>query len=260
MIYINSCIKSFDTDDIFVVLDFDRTMTSSDSETSWGILERNDILDKNYKHDSHKLYDYYRHKEIDSSISDTEKEKLMEMWMDEQVKLLMKYQVDENIFNNLLTLTDKMQIRNGLDTFLKSLNVLHVPVIIISAGLGNAIIKFLKENHLFLDNIMIISNILEFDNHNIYIKDDKINSISKGHILIPDLFTEQIKHKKAYLLFGDQISDLIIMKSFHTPFKITTCFLSPDTKQDIEEYKNHYDIVATDNESFENISKILIKK
>lgn len=260
MIHMTKKINNLDINRAFVVFDFDRTMTSSVSETSWGILEKNEIIDEQYKIDSKKLYEYYRKKEIDNYISDAEKLKLMEKWMDEQVELLAKYKVDEETFNELLNLTSKMELRCGLENFLKRLEQLDVPVIIISAGLGNAVVKFLRDQNLLLNNITVISNILVFEDGTIKIKNDKINSISKGKIKIPNVFFDKIKNKDSLLLFGDQIGDLTIMNSFVTPQKISVCFLASDTKSDIEEYKKYYDIVADENESYDNISKILIKK
>lgn len=260
MIFIKKEIDNLDINKAFVVFDFDRTMTPQNSETSWGILEQNDIIDKNYKVESKKLYEYYRKKEIDNHINDNEKNKLMEKWMDEQLALLMKYKVNEEIFNKLLNLTNKMELRNGLDDFLKKLDQLNVPVIIISAGLGNAVVKFLKDKNLLLNNITVISNILIFNENTIKIKNDKINSISKESITLPTTFLNQIKNKKQLLLFGDQISDLTMLNNFITQHKISTCFLASDTKIYIDEYIKHYDIIADENETFDNISKILIKK
>ncbi len=262
MLYINNdkIKKQIDYNNLFVAFDYDRTITSHDSVTSWEILEESQKLDKNYIIDSKKLYDYYRKIEIDSSIDTIEKERLMDQWMNEQISLLMKYGVNEQNFNELLNLTNKMKFRNGLEDFFKQMNLLGIPVIVISAGLGNVVIKSLKENNCLLDNVTVISNILSFNNNLIEINGFKINSINKSRVFIPNGFSKQIENKSSLILFGDQISDLLIMQNFNVPNKISVGFLSSDTKNSLEEYRRHFDIVATENEDYNELRKILIKK
>ena len=42
-------------DDIYVVADFDRTITNGNSKTSWSILANSDLVPKIYKQESVKL-------------------------------------------------------------------------------------------------------------------------------------------------------------------------------------------------------------
>ena len=58
-----------------------------------------------------------------------------------------------------------MKYRNGAKEFLKKMNEFNVPVIIISAGIGNVIEEFLKLENDYYENIKIISNIKRQGNY-----------------------------------------------------------------------------------------------
>ena len=60
----------------FVISDFDRTITTSNSSTSWSIFNNSNLVDDGFKIDSKRLYDYYRKIELDQTISILDKKRL----------------------------------------------------------------------------------------------------------------------------------------------------------------------------------------
>ena len=52
-----------------------------------------------------------------------------------------------------------------LKNFFEAMYKNNIPVIILSAGIGNVIEGFLKENNCYFDNMKIISNFINFDNN-----------------------------------------------------------------------------------------------
>ena len=264
MIYVNNekidKILSLKPEDICLVFDFDRTLTRGSSETSWSVIEKSDLINQEYIIQSRKLYDYYRKIEIDNSIDNNLKIKLMNEWIERQIELLSYYGVNERLFTKLTSGINKIKFRIGLDTFLKEINELNIPVIIISAGLGNIVKESLKQNNCLYENITIFSNMITFKNGNVEIDGNIINSINKDKITISDDVKNKFNSKNTLILFGDQISDLQVAQNFNIPNKFSIGFLSIDTNVFFEEYKQKFDIVCTECESFGNINKLLVKK
>ena len=57
-----------------------------------------------------------------------------------------------------------MPLRDGFKKFLSALYDYNIPVIILSAGIGNVISQAFKLNDCFYDNIYIVSNFIKFEN------------------------------------------------------------------------------------------------
>ena len=57
-----------DYDNLYVVAEFDRTITKGNSKTSWSILAHSDLVPKEYAEERQALYDIYRPIEIDEHL------------------------------------------------------------------------------------------------------------------------------------------------------------------------------------------------
>ena len=72
---------------ICIIIDFDRTITSSDSPDSWDAVVNPKIVENGIRNDMDKLYKKYRPIEIEYNISKQEKLKQMETWYSECMNL-----------------------------------------------------------------------------------------------------------------------------------------------------------------------------
>ena len=61
-------IKDWEDSSIYVLADFDKTITSGNSESSWSILSKNNIMPKKYDEEAKTFYNYYRSFEIDETL------------------------------------------------------------------------------------------------------------------------------------------------------------------------------------------------
>ena len=84
MIYINrkklNTILDLKLEDILMTFDFDRTMTSANSTTSWGVVEKSHLIPDDYRLDSLKLYNYYRLIEINEEIDKKYRDDMIIKW------------------------------------------------------------------------------------------------------------------------------------------------------------------------------------
>ena len=244
MIYINNINDRYLNNNIdFVICDFDRTISEFDSATSWSVIPSSKFVDPNIQIESRKLFEFYRPIELDTSMSFDIKKEYMRKWALESLGLYSKYKVTRNQLYKTLTLNNKVILREDFYRFSNKLNKLGIKIYIVSAGLYDIIEYILIENNIYLGNIEIISNHLRYNNGIISGIDGLfLHSCNKNDISLP------INNNQYGLLFGDQVEDKIIADKYNT---LDICFSDKNKKE--------FDITLTDNSSFDNIGKILIK-
>ncbi len=236
----------------FVMADFDRTLTEHDSSTCWGLLEESPYVDPGYAKASLDIYHHYRPIEIDQTIPFDEKSRIMEKWFREVALLLSKYHIYEETIEQIFSNSNGLKLRRDTKSFLGRMNELGIPVVIVSAGIGNFIEKYLKSMDCLYDNITIHSNFLIYEKGRIIgVKEPILHSLNKSMLSYPEL-----EGKKKGLLFGDQIEDKEMGKHLDT-ISVGFC----DTKMhSLVDFKKEFDVVLTDGSSYEQVAKTYIKR
>ena len=242
-----------DPDKSYVLMDFDRTITAHDSSTTWGLLEESQFVDPRYSEESLALYKEYRPIELDHDMPFDIKAKHMEIWHERVGGLLNKYHIFEGTIDKILSNSNGLKLRKGSRNFLEQMHMLGVPVIIVSAGLGDFIAKYLQSEHLMFDNITLYSNFFVFDEKGkiISIKQPIIHSLNKYQLD----YSSIIGDRDTGIVFGDQIEDREMGRGLNT-FDIGFC---DPTIHNLEKYKRSFDIVLTDGSSYDEIGSVMIK-
>lgn len=250
--------KNWTTDSIYILADFDRTLTSCTSNTSWSILSKSDIMCEEYCKERSALYDYYRPLEIDPALDYTTKNKLMIEWWNKHINLLIKYKLSESTIKEASKNVKVLKFRKGAKKFLETMKSKNIPVIIISAGIGNFIKDFLIANNCDFDNIYIISNFIEFKNSiAIGISDNIIHSLNKSEVSLPDDIKMLINNRPNIVLLGDSLSDVRMAKESARKNALKIGFLDENIEENKSFFEEAFDIVATDNTGFDSIMNIL---
>ena len=73
-------ILSLKNKNFYVAMDFDKTITSSDSVDSWAAVAQAEFVGQELGKKMDELYNKYRPIEVDYSISEDEKKKYIEEW------------------------------------------------------------------------------------------------------------------------------------------------------------------------------------
>lgn len=264
MMYIDDKIKDklleLDYNNMYVVSDFDCTLTRDNSKSSWSILSNSDLVPAQYLIERQQLYDYYRPIEIDCSLEDSVKQNAMNEWYIKHIQLFVKYQFQQNLIKKAAKDLNIMEFRDGAKEFLQFLHEKKVPLIIISAGIGNFIKYFLVSNGCAYDNIYIISNMILFENgFATGVGDSIIHSLNKNEVSLPKFIQDKIENRSQILLLGDQLSDTRMVDEIKRDKTIRVGFLTEDSKQDLDLYKSEFDIVCAEDSSFKELGKILFK-
>jgi 5'-nucleotidase len=261
MIYLNEnvrdVIRRLDCKNLYIVADFDRTITKANSESSWGILEKGNLISPEYTEESLELYNHYFPLEYDNSIEPDAKDRIMHEWWATVIQLWQKYGLSEETVNSAKCLR-AMRLRKGAKEFLRKMFELDVPVVIISAGIGNFIERFLRLQGCKFENIHLVSNFIRFENGiatgvgNTIIHTTNKNTVSLGAELVA-----RLADRKDILLLGDNLADAKMVPAETEGQVVRVAFADYNVGENLPAYREAFDVVCTDNASFSELWKVL---
>jgi len=246
---------------ICVLADFDKTLTKASSKSSWDILTSKDFYN-NYDNDVNELYKHYGSIEIDERIDYETKSYYMNEWWNKHINLLIKHKLTENTIFKVIQDKNIMQLRDGIKEFFNNMCKRNIPIIIVSAGLGDIIEPFLKNNDCLYSNVYIISNFIDFkEGIAVGIKDNIIHSLNKNNILYNKDILNIIKDRNNIVLFGDNTSDIKMIPDTLKNNALKIGFLNENITINKPYFLNKFDVVCTKSTSFNDlINKIEILK
>ena len=220
------------------------------------------MLGKDFERELSELYIKYRPIELDYEITEKEKLLAMEEWYQKCMDLYYKYNLNKDMLDESID-NSNLILRSGAKEFLKECQEKNVPIIILSAGIGNVIEIFLKNNDLYNENVYIVSNFFKFDeNGNMKpFKEKIIHSVNKSidGKLVKEI-NEKIKGRKYKALVGDLIEDEKMVPKSEWDTTLKMAFLNIDIEKNLEKYRQNFDIVFTKGDSnFDNVEKYLFK-
>jgi len=258
MIHINNNekLKEFNqTSNFFAIIDFDHTLTTKESIASMGIIPQ--FLGGECWKERIKIFEYYRPLELDYTIEENKKREIMKEWAGKSFNLLSKYLTSQKIIEDALK-NANIHLRLGAKEFLKDLYDKKVPVVIMSAGVGNLIKEFLKINDVLFDNIILISNFFEIKDNKSYIDTDNlISSSNKNYSKVPEEIREALKNKEKILLCGDIVEDIRMVDDEQKNKTLTIGFLDYNIDNNFDIYNKNFDIVLAGDEDFNSVKQVL---
>lgn len=258
MIIVNSKkleqLNSISYDDFYILTDFDGTITKDTCDSSWASIFKNPKVTKEFIDECVRIFNYYHKYEIDTNLSLEEKMSIMTEWYRKNIETLIQFGITEEIINYAANNEHIMAFRDGAIDFLKAMYERNVPIIVISAGVGNIIEQFLIKNNCNYSNIFICSNFLEYENGIIVgVRDNNlIHPLNKNEVYLPSDIQEKIKDRKSIILLGNSISDIDMADGEKkNVFKVG--FLDEKIEERLELFKENYDMVCTENTSYSEI-------
>lgn len=243
-----------------VVADFDRTLTKcfhkgQKASSLISHLRNGNYISKEYVAKSHALFDEYHPIEIDPNIFLEEKKIKMTEWWTKHFQLLIGVGLDKTVIKQAtkdMIEEESIIFRGGVKEFLIFLKENNIPLIIMSAGMGDLIIEFLKQNEVYYENIHVISNLFDFD------EDGKVKNIKKIiHVFNKvemEVKVPEILERKNVLLLGDSIGDLGMVKGFEYNNLISVGFLNENVEENLEVFKDVFDVVLLGDGDFSFIN------
>ncbi len=244
-------IKDFTDDNVYVLTDFDRTITVGNSSSSWSILSNSKHVPREYVEERKKLYDYYRPIEINEEMDYLERNRLMTEWWNKHIGLFIKYQLRKEVIDDAVLNLRVMTFRKGAKEFLESLNRRNIHVMIISAGIGNFIEQFLIQNHCNFPNIYIVANFIKFENNvAVGVSDNIIHSLNKNEVSYPIEVRDKLLGREHAILLGDSLSDIKMLDEKRRNYSLKIGFLEENVIENKDKYAQEFDLVCTDHTDY----------
>ena len=183
----------------------------------------------------------------------------MKDWFRKHIELFVKYKISEEVFEEAATNLRVMDFRPYAKEFIEFLHKNNIPLIFISAGIGNFIESFLKHNNCYYDNIYISSNKIVFkDGIAVGVGNNIIHSLNKNEVSLPTTILEKLKNRDKAILLGDQISDLNMVDKNNHNLVVSVGFLT--SMEQLKIMTSNYDIVCEENDGYDKVKEILFDK
>lgn len=153
------------------------------------------------------------------------------------------------------------EFRGGVRRFLINISNAKIPLIIMTAGLGDLVKEYIKQQGLSRDNIHVIGNGFVWSEDGKAIKFKKIIHVfNKNEMEIKDLpVYSDLINRKNVLLLGDSLGDVKMVEGFDYDNLIKVGFLNDNIPENLEEYKKNYDIVILEDGDFNFINKLVLE-
>lgn len=251
---------------LHILADFDRTLTHDSLEgrrkTSLiAILREEDYLTPDYPAKSLALRDKYMPMEFDLSIPLADRKKAMDEWWTKMFDLLRDSKLNLKDLEKVVS-SGKIQLREGVEDFVKYLHGKEVPFVIMSAsGIGEEVIEmFLNKRGLFFENVFIVANSFEWDDSGFMLKarEPFIHSYNKDETAIHQFPAyEKIKNRKNILLIGDHPGDAGMSDGFPAEKILKVGFLNENTKENLDHYKKLFDVILLNDPPFDFVLDLI---
>jgi len=244
------------------VVDYDRTMTHSESLTTYRTIETSELLSEEFRNKINELFNYYYPLEIDYHLSREERLQHMLDWWDKSHQVLLdqkftKQKIQDIVDNSI----DNIYFKKGLKELFDFCETKDVPILVLSAGIGNVIratFNTMKWNH---NNTHVISNFMDF-NTSSGVADsfvgDCIHVYNKNEApILGSLYADSIRHRRNVIVIGDSMGDSNMADGLDNECVLRIAFVSSKTKNHVDKFSEKFDVVIIEEESYDFVNELL---
>ncbi|MEK6902873.1 MAG: HAD-IB family phosphatase [archaeon] len=256
-------IKAGGPNALHIVADFDKTLTTGllNGEKRRSLVEmirKYNYLTPEYAPRSYELFNTYHPFEEDQSLPmELRKAKMVEWWST-HVEWMSQCGMSKSIVEKIVR-EQELGPREGLHTFLDTLQSKAIPLLILSSSVTDLIEGFLQKDGVMHPNIHVISNKYTFDaNGKVTGYENKIvHSMNKDETVIHGTPYESMIHdRKNVLLLGDSLDDVGMVAGFDHDVVIKIGFLNDDSGR-LSDYQKVYDVVIVHDGNIDFVNELL---
>ena len=249
---------------LFVLTDFDRTVTTGSSKSAHGVVESSPHVSPSFRTTATTLYNKYFKIEIDPNLTVEEKLPHMLDWYRLNHDNLVENGGLERAHIHETDLSGFVTFRDSAVETLRYVGECGVPLAVLSAGVRDVIDKILTEVGVSVDDL--VSNEMIFgekEPHLLVGFDERlVHMYNKNLEMASESFKKKIEGRTNCLLIGDGIGDSTMSKckdfTVDEGRVLKIGFLNNDFEKDIDKYCASFDIVIVGADvGFEMIQDIL---
>ncbi len=247
---------------IHILSDFDRTITKGIEFQNTSViakLRESKHIDDEMKRKLGKIYAYYHPFEIDPDLSNAEKSKYMVEWYKKTNQVFVDHKLSKPTLRKVVAESDLDFREQTYELF--ALCAQHeIPIIIISAGLGDLIQMYLEKHNLLSEHVHIVSNFFKFNQQDQVcgMIGSTIHPMNKYESIIEKMpFYKDIKNRTSVIQMGDHIGDYHMVSGFLYKELVSISFLSQDCPKLLEQFQAKFDVVYTHEADMSEAIKII---
>ncbi|CAE8689414.1 unnamed protein product [Polarella glacialis] len=262
-----ACAAAAASGELIVVLDFDRTITASftpDGQrvtSAHGVLEVAKVLSESFRSKTKELFGKYYPIEIDASMSIPEKIPIMSEWYAQVHALMLKEFVTRENIASAVSSCPTICLREGMLELLRCHKAEPaIPVLIMSAGLGDVIEEFLRQTLPFslASTTLVVSNRMVFDEGEggrlVDFSEPLLHMFNKSFAFWPEDARALAVGKKRCLLpvglttwleqCGDGLGDCTMVDGLDVE-TLKVGFLNEKIEERLQQFREGFDVVVT---------------
>eukprot|EP00095_Tigriopus_kingsejongensis_P011283 snap_masked-scaffold14_size734282-processed-gene-1.11 protein:Tk11283 transcript:snap_masked-scaffold14_size734282-processed-gene-1.11-mRNA-1 annotation:"cytosolic 5 -nucleotidase 3a-like isoform x7" len=241
-----------------VISDFDYTLTRAHKDGqsvdgSWGAIEKTGIMPQAFTESANKLRKKYLPIEHDPKRTIAEKTPEIIEWYTQANALLVEHKINVNKFPQALE-ESNIAFRDRTDLLVETLEEAQVPILILSAGLGNFVVAVLDNFGLNKSQVKVVSNMFDTDESGCItgLRGEMIHVFNKKESTIHDSdYFKDLQARNNVLLLGDSLGDLQMADGVANPDSVLKVGFLNGIDKNEEQYKESYDIVLKDDQTMD---------
>lgn len=243
-----------------LIVDFDRTLTTKESESAYGVIEENQPEDT--RKAARDLFHHYHAIEVDPKLSIAEKTPFMMEWYEKAHELLAHSKITKTTMEAACK-DAPLTFRPEVAEVLRVAKRLNVPVMVFSAGIGNVIRELFKQllpadctgPHLHVVSNQIVwgedGTIAGWEGDLIHMF-NKNESHLRGSALYPELL-----RRRNVLLVGDSLGDVSMADGLPHENIVRVGIVNGDPAVYLPQYQKAFDAVIADGTSLAPVLDVL---
>jgi len=252
-------------DKVHLISDFDMTITKywlngKRSPSSHDILTRSSKVSENYRKRCDELKAKYYPIEISPELTNEEKLPYMIEWWENADQAILDEKIHKDTISDMVRETPVLY-RPGIKDVLHSCKEKKIPFLVFSAGVQNVIQETLIQSNLFSDNMNVVSNKMAF-NEETGICDRFVGPLF--HVFNKDKFglegtpyEKLLENRSNVIICGDSLGDIKMADGVKHETCLSIGFLNLNKEKMLDKYKDTFDIVITDDGSFDLVNELL---
>ncbi|VDO25141.1 unnamed protein product [Haemonchus placei] len=250
-------------DQLGVISDFDFTLTRSIDHDGVPCFSSHNVLNQllytlhpELTEEIHATNSKYLAIEYDPGLTKEEKLPYMIEWWTKAHEKYIAFRIHREEIEQFVV-NAKIELRDGADALVRHLASSSIPLLLFSAGVGNVIDIFLRDQLGYIpDNIHIISNMLIFNDEGVVCacSEPLIHVFCKDASVIPKNapFYDDIAHRGNIILLGDSLGDLHMdVGVAHSGTVLKIGFLNSRVDELLDSYLEGFDIVLVEDQTMD---------
>ena len=182
----------------------------------------------------------------------------MREWWVAAFRLLKEYDFTSGLMEKIIK-EQPVQFREGAHEMLNMLHKKGVPVVIMSAGIGNMIEAYMNQENILHDNVHIVANYMIFgkDGRFTEAREPVIHSMNKHEIEASEMpFFNEIKERPNAILLGDLPEDTGMAGSWCRSV-IKAGFLNHDIEANMSRFIQAFDVLILNDAGMGYVNSML---